>query len=52
VISGELKVGINNSEYKVQKGELIMIENGNNLSEKLIYFEGNCEVVELFIFNV
>jgi hypothetical protein len=29
-----------------------MIENGNNLSEKLIYFEGNCEVVELFIFNV
>lgn len=52
VISGELKVGINNSEYKVQIGELLMIENSNNLSEKLIYFDGNCEVVELLIFNV
>ena len=52
VISGELKVGINNSEYKVQIGELLMIEKSNNLSEKLIYFDGNCEVVELLIFNV
>ena len=52
VISGELKVGINNSEYKVQIGELLMIEKSNNFSEKLIYFDGNCEVVELLIFNV
>ncbi len=52
VISGELKVVINNSEYNVQKGELLMIEKSNNLNEKLIYFEGNCEVVELLIFNV
>jgi hypothetical protein len=52
VISGELKVEINNSEYKVQIGELVMIEKSDNLSEKLIYFEGNCEVVELLIFNV
>ena len=52
VISGELKVGINNSEYKVQIGELLMIEKVNNFSEKLIYFDGNCEVVELLIFNV
>lgn len=52
VISGVLKVRINNSEYKVQIGELLMIEKVNNFSEKLIYFDGNCEVVELLIFNV
>ena len=52
VISGELKIGIDNSEYKIQIGELLMIEKVNNFSEKLMYFDGKCEVVELLIFNV
>ncbi len=50
VISGELKAEINNSVYNVQKGELLMIENrGEKDSFNL---EGDCEVVELLIFNV
>jgi environmental stress-induced protein Ves len=52
VISGELKVVVNNSNYSVKKGELVMIEKNDNPSEKLIYFEGRCEVAELLILNV
>ena len=50
VISGELKAEINNSEYNVQKGELLMIDNrGEKDSFDL---KGDCEIVELLIFNV
>ena len=47
VISGELNVKINNSEYNIQKGELLMIENrGEKDSFNL---EGDCEVVEFLV---
>lgn len=47
VISGVLNVKIHNSEYNVQKGELLMIENrGEKDSFDL---EGDCEIVELLV---
>ena len=48
VISGELKAEINNSEYNVQKGELLMIENRGDVYT--VELKGDCEVIEIFIF--
>ena len=47
VISGELKVGINNSEYKIQIGELLMIEVNDDLDSLIL--KGETEVVEIFV---
>ena len=47
VISGELKVGINNSEYKVQIGEMLIIEVNDDF-EKLT-LNGEIEIVEIFV---
>jgi hypothetical protein len=47
VISGELKVGLNNSEYKVQIGEMLIIEVNDDF-EKLT-LNGEIEIVEIFV---
>ena len=47
VISGELKVGINNSEYKVQIGELLMIEVNDDLNSLIL--KGETEIVEIYV---
>jgi environmental stress-induced protein Ves len=48
VISGELKIQTNNSDYIVQKGELIMIENRGEIES--LNLIGDCDLVELLIF--
>ena len=47
VISGELKIEINNLEYNVQKGELLMIENRKKIDS--FELKGDSEVIEIFI---
>ena len=47
VISGELKVAINNSEYKVQIGELLMIEVNDDLNSLIL--KGETEIVEIYV---
>ena len=52
VISGELKIQINNLVYSCQQGELFMIEMIEDYSEKVVEIFGTSEVVEILIFNV
>ena len=52
VISGDLKIQINNLVYSCQQGELFMIEMIEDYSEKVVEIFGVCEVVEILIFNV
>ena len=48
IISGELNSRINDSEYFLKKGELIMIENRGDVYT--VELKGDCEVIEIFIF--
>lgn len=50
IISGELNSRINDSEYFLKKGELIMIENRGKIES--LNLIGDCDLVELLIFNV
>ncbi len=50
IISGELNSIINDSEYFLKKGELIMIENRGKIES--LNLIGDCDLVELLIFNV
>ncbi len=47
VVSGELKVGINNSEYNVQIGEMLMIEINNDLDSLIL--KGETEIIEIIV---